>query len=154
MSWFLKSILVTNSRADPSSRAEEPEKETPASLPWPQAKTLVWMELDLEKIPMMDVLRQMGQNQGEVFVKLCSTVGGIYEHITTTPKETCTETVEAKVEFPSELLSLATMTIRLTLSWLLDWIPTKYQLPHVIKSQFRKMLLPIFWWKIICSKLC
>ena len=154
MSWFLKSILVANSRADPSSRAEEPEKETLTSLPWPQAKTLVWMELDLEKIPMMDVLRQMGQNQGEVFVKLCSTVGGIYEHITTIPKETCTETVEAKVEFPSELLSLATMTTRLTLSRLLDWIPTKYQLPHVIKSQFRKMLLPIFWWKIICSKLC
>ena len=74
------------------------------------------MELDLEKIPLMDVLRQMGQNQGEVFVKLCSTVGGIYEHIAAIPKETGTETVEAKIEFPSELLSLATMTIRLTLS--------------------------------------
>lgn len=63
---------------------------------------------------MTGVLRgPIGQNQGEVFVKLCSTVGGIYEHIATKPTETCTETVAAKVEFPPEFLILATMTIRL-----------------------------------------
>ena len=58
----------------------------------------------------MQVLRgQIGQNQGEVFVKLCSTVIG-WSHSITNLKETSTETVRAKEKLPWEILSMATMT--------------------------------------------
>lgn len=134
MSWFLKvhSSCKLQGRSQQQGRRAW-ERSTQVSLLWPAAKTLILLKLDLEKNPMTGVLRgPIGQNQGEVFVKLCSTVGGIYEHIATKPTDTCTETVGAKVELPPEFLILATMTIRLIFPWLPDWTPTKYQLPFLL----------------------